>query len=239
MRAGRIFWPVAFCAWIALALLTLHPVRNTGLKIVMLVCAGISFATLVALVRANLLRVLLVLLALGVVLVIGLGPARPVHAGLLRQAYVERLQTFHDKRYVWGGENGRGVDCSGLVRAAWIEALLEQGARGMNPGLVREAFLIWWHDASARHLGEGYGTRTRLVQEATSVRALDSRRLLPGDLAVVAKGVHIMAYLGNNQWIEADPGVRRVIVLDVKDRNAWLDSQAVVVRWAALIGGPR
>jgi hypothetical protein len=239
MSAGRIFWPVAFCAWIALAILTLYPVRNTGLKILMLVCAGISFVTLVALVRANLLRALLVLLALGMILVIGLGPARPVDAGLLRQAYVERLQTFHDKRYVWGGENGRGVDCSGLVRAAWIEALLARGAREVNPGLVREAFLVWWHDSSARHLGEGYGTRTRLVQEAASVRVLDSRRLLPGDLAVVAKGVHIMAYLGDNRWIEADPGARRVIVLDVKDKNAWLDSASVVVRWAELAGARR
>jgi hypothetical protein len=238
MSFGRIFWAVALCAWIALVILVLYPVRNTALKILLLLCAGISFVTLVALVRVNLLRVLMVVLVLGAVLVVAFGPARPAEPKLLRQAYVERLQTFAGLRYVWGGENRRGVDCSGLIRAAWIEALFMQGAREKNPGLMREAFLVWWHDASARHLGEGFGTRTRRVQEAASVRWLDARRLQPGDLAVVAKGVHILAYLGDNQWIEADPGERRVLILDAKDKNPWLDSPAVMMRWTALLPPP-
>jgi hypothetical protein len=234
MRPNRIFWAIAFCAWIALIAIVLYPVRNTGLKILLLICEGISCAALVALVKSNLVRVLVTLLVLGTVIVIALGPERPVDTNLLRESYTGKLQRFHNKRYVWGGENRRGVDCSGLVRAAWIEALLDYGIRRINPALVREAFLIWWRDSSAKHLGEGYGTRTFLVQEATSVRALDSHRLKPGDLAVVANGVHVMAYLGDNRWIEADPGGRRVIVLNVKDNNPWLDSRALVVRWATL-----
>lgn len=234
MRAGRIFWAVAFCVWIALVILFVYPVRNTVLKILLLLCEGVSCITLIVLVRANLLRVILTLLLLGVILTVAFGPSRPADVVRLRRSYVENLQSFTGTRYVWGGENRRGVDCSGLTRAAWVGAQFKIGVRDMNPGLVREAFLVWWHDSSALHLGEGYGTRTRRVLESSSVRTIDSRRLLPGDMAVVARGVHIMAYLGDNRWIEADPGEKRVIVLDVKDKNAWLDSRPVVVRWTAL-----
>lgn len=104
----------------------------------------------------------------------------------------------------------------------------------MNPGLIREAFLIWWFDASAKELGNGYSQRTHRILDAPTVRAIDQVQLQPGDLAVVSQGVHVLAYLGNGQWIEADPGVRRVIELSVKDKNAWLDTRPVVVRWTAL-----
>ena len=66
------------------------------------------------------------------------------------------------------------------------------------------------------------------------VRVINTGVLLPGDLAVVGNGAHVMAYLGDNQWIEADPGKRLVIKLHVSDKNPWLDSKPLVVRWAAL-----
>ena len=55
-----------------------------------------------------------------------------------------------------------------------------------------------------------------------------------GDFAIVARGVHALAYLGDHTWIEADPGAGKVIVVRTSDKNTWLDSSAVFVRWRDL-----
>ena len=44
-----------------------------------------------------------------------------------------------------------------------------------------------------------------------SVISSDSSRLRPGDLAVTEDGVHVMAFLGDQRWIEADPDAKRVL----------------------------
>lgn len=48
-------------------------------------------------------------------------------------------------------------------------------------------------------------------------------------------GVHIMAYLGGNTWIEADPGAGQVITVPVpvKD-NPRFDTPMKIVRWSVL-----
>ncbi len=44
-----------------------------------------------------------------------------------------------------------------------------------------------------------------------------------------------MAYLGANTWIEADPGVGRVISVAAPSRdNGWFDGSMKIVRWAIL-----
>ena len=71
--------------------------------------------------------------------------------------------------------------------------------------------------------------------DTPSINRLDHSRILPGDLAVTASGVHIMAYLGSNTWIEADPGAGRVItVLAPCETNAWFLEPMKVMRWSIL-----
>jgi len=55
--------------------------------------------------------------------------------------------------------------------------------------------------------------------------------LKPGDLAVTADGIHIMAYLGNRIWIEADPNMHKVIEVAVPTSNQWFNTPVVFVRW--------
>ena len=63
----------------------------------------------------------------------------------------------------------------------------------------------------------------------------DHAGILPGDLAVTAGGGHIMAYLGSNVWIEADPGVGRVITVSVPcETNAWFCEPMRIMRWSLL-----
>jgi hypothetical protein len=67
-----------------------------------------------------------------------LGPGRTDNPQALRQEYVRALQRYVGVRYVWGGENSRGVDCSGLVRIGLIDADINRGVMTLNPMLIRE-----------------------------------------------------------------------------------------------------
>ena len=52
---------------------------------------------------------------------------------------------------------------------------------------------------------------------------------------MTANGVHIMAFLGGLQWIEADPGVGRVITATVgQDVNSWFGLPMRIMRWTVL-----
>jgi hypothetical protein len=150
----------------------------------------------------------------------------------LREDYVAALRRYEGVTYYWGGENAVGIDCSGLVRRGMVDALFWRGLRQADPGLVRRAANLWWRDCSARSLGDGAGDRTRLVTDAASLNELDAALVAPGDLAVTRNGVHVLAYVGNRHWIQADPGAGRVITEAAPSReNAWFDTPVRIVRW--------
>lgn len=67
-----------------------------------------------------------------------------------------------------------------------------------------------------------------------AINSLDHSNILPGDLAVNVSGVHTMAYLGDKTWIEADPGVKRVIRVSVPARNPWFEQPVYIVHWSTL-----
>lgn len=165
-----------------------------------------------------------------------LAPERPVLAESLRQEYLQALQGYQGTTYVWGGENHRGIDCSGLVREGLVQANLVYGLKSFNPGLVRRGLTMWWFDLSAISLRDGARGWTKKLLESKSINGVDRAQLLPGDLAATADGVHIMAYLGNSKWIEADPGILKVIVVTVPEpNNSWFEVPVHVLRWQQLI----
>ena len=124
-----------------------------------------------------------------------------------------------------------------LCLTALIAAFMALPARGLadatslDGALVRHAIRLWWHDCTARDLGEGHGFTTHLF-DTHSINALDHSLILPGDLAVTSAGVHIMAYVGDNQWIEADPGIGRVITVTAPAKDSlWFKGRMKIVRW--------
>jgi hypothetical protein len=169
-------------------------------------------------------------------LVIGLLvlPGRSVNHEDLRRAFLRELQSYEGVRYVWGGENLIGIDCSGLVRCAFLNARMKQAVRTANGALVRETMVSWWHDASARALQNEYRGETRKLFAAESIQKLDRDRIQPGDFAVTSDGIHVLAYLGDGVWIEADPGINRVIRLNGNDKSQWLTTPVDVMRWRRL-----
>lgn len=150
----------------------------------------------------------------------------------LRNAYVTGLRRYAGVHYYWGGEESpKGVDCSGLIRRGLIDALFFEGIRTLDPGLVRRSIWIWGHDCSAQALGEGHGFAKRLFS-ATNLNTLDHSRIMPGDLTVTNTGIHILAYLGENVWIEADPAAGHVITgRSPSDTNIWFLCPMNIVRW--------
>ena len=157
-------------------------------------------------------------------------PARQSDSASLRQAYVAGLTRYEGVAFIWGGESPKGVDCSGLIRRGLVDSLFLQGIQTFDAGLVRNSIRLWWHDCPARDLGEGREVTSRLFS-TPSVNDLDQAKILPGDLAVTSSGSHVMAFLGDHHWIEADPDIGRVIIVQVPSKNPWFRARMNVVRW--------
>jgi len=155
-----------------------------------------------------------------------------------RDEYCRRLRTFENVRYLWGGENRQGIDCSGLVRQALRETSLRRGIATLNADLLRSAFNIWWSDFPAKALLDKERGLAVTLFESEAINMVNSESLEPGDLAVTKDGVHVLAYLGEGEWIEADPGVGRVIrVTAPVEDNVWFERPVVLVRWSVFCGG--
>jgi hypothetical protein len=162
-------------------------------------------------------------------------PARASDPGKLRTRFCAALTSYLGTPYVWGGENGRGIDCSGLMRRAMIDALLSTGWQERNPALWREAAFVWWYDCSAREMKNGYSGRIQIVFTAKSLNTVNLGELYPGDMAVLQSGVHVLAFLGNQAWIQADPnlvnGGDKVIETQAPSRNGWFEQRIAICRW--------
>ena len=160
---------------------------------------------------------------------------RPVDSVQLESDYVARLRSFEDTPYEWGGESSRGIDCSGLPRRAFRDALLSQGLRGLNGTAIRLFFGQWWFDASAGALGESYRDYTVPLAVKGTILEMDHSPLRRGDLAVSVGGAHILAYVGDGYWIQADPGLGKVSTLHSReDSNFWFEGPVTTHRWRLL-----
>jgi len=218
----------------ALLLATASPVSDRASRLFVVLAAPALWLGAAFLLRRRR-RLALAVLAPGVLAGLFLClPGRRPDPERLRAAYVRRLALYEGAPYLWGGENRRGVDCSGLVRRALVEAEAGQGLRTLDPGLLRSALSLWWHDRTARELMAGHRGETARVFPAGAINAIGDGRLLPGDLAVTASGAHVLAYLGDGEWIDADPDHMKVVRMKVPAESAWFRTPVVVVRWAVL-----
>lgn len=159
-------------------------------------------------------------------------PGTPYNQDRFRARYLGEMEAMQGVRYLWGAESRKAVDCSGLPRCALRSALLAEGFGRANGRAFRAWAEQWWFDTSARAMGEGYRGFTRPVGIQGKLRTLDFSRLQPGDLAVTESGVHVMIYLGEGRWIQADPKPGKVVVSKpASDPCAWFDMNVSIHRW--------
>lgn len=229
-----VLWQLWVGAWLALLVVAIVPVSNGFtrlafmLAVIFLWAGGLRLFWLRRSIRWGFLA-----LAVATFLVAIL-PGHPANETRLRASVTRSLIGYTGTRYVWGGEGWTGIDCSGLVRRGFILGTLKEGVATANPYLLRKAADVWWHDCSAEAMRDEYRSATVRLAKADSVRKADVSSLRPGDFAVTADGIHVLAYLGESRWIEADPTMKRVIVIQPSDDNAWAGMPVVLLRWRLL-----
>lgn len=230
----RLLTSILIIEIIVAILVFLYPINIFALKLICLLIPFIILLTLALLLK----RKLIIILPLGLCAITGLiitvSPGRKFDPLTLQKRYVNELLFYEGTTYVWGGENSIGIDCSGLVRKALINACFKEGILSLNPELLREAAFLWWNDATARSLSEGYYNQTNRLGEAKSINTLDSSTLNPGTMAVTKNGIHVLAFIENNKWIQADPGAGKVISLEATSSNSWFDSAIYLTEWQVL-----
>jgi len=233
---GRLLHICTLGALTGSLIIPLIPVHSTILKVAFLVClSGLWLGLLTLTWNRKPIRVALIALPL-LVASLFLLPGRNIDSDALRRDYVQRMAQYEGTKYVWGGENSFGIDCSGLPRRALRDALLSYGIRHLNGRALRSYLEHWRFDASARALGQGYRNYTRALKYKGTIQEMDNEGLMPGDLVVTKNGVHILAYVGDGKWIQADPGIGAVATLDGrKDDNIWFSSPITTHRWQILI----
>jgi hypothetical protein len=217
-----------------LALVIIVPYRSTLVRMGLIALWGMVTISLVCLVwRWKAWRIIvLVGLASFCAFVLWPGSDR-TDSSRLRLRFVHRLQAYDGVWYIYGGENSRGIDCSGLVRAAMVRALLDDGVASANPALVRAAFTLWWHDTNAIQLGKGGNGLTLPIGDGVPTPMRAASNVRPGDLAVTTSGSHVLACLGDHRWIEADPDVARVHIVDL-NTSPIAGQEVLLVTWCWL-----
>ncbi len=174
-------------------------------------------------------------LSLAVFFAVALAPEREIPRDELNRIYLEQLRKYDGTRYIWGGEDQRGIDCSGLPRKALRDAQRILGIKTLNFGLIRSSLENWWFDASARALAASYRRYTVPLNLAGTVATAPEEKLKPGDLAITDDGVHVMIYLGPGEWISADPGQGKVVIEHPsQSKNQWFTRPVHFFRWSEL-----
>ena len=154
----------------------------------------------------------------------------------LRQLYFNELRRYEGTRYVWGGENMLGMDCSGLPRKALRNALLKSAFFNGNGKYLRHAVKNWWMDASAAALASGYQHYLTSLEIEGTVAEAPEETLSPGVLAITTDGRHVMVFLEKDTWISADPMQGKVVIERPSiSHNPWFDARVKFYSWSVLI----
>lgn len=216
-------------------LIPLNPVNNKLLKLAFLACVfGAWLGWMILAWSKKSVRIPTLILPVLLVVPFVL-PGGKIDSTEVKQDYLRRMSEYEGTKYFWGGESSRGIDCSGLSRRALRDALLAYGFRHLNGDAIRQYVGQWWYDASAKALSEGYRDYTLPLGVTGTIQEMSYDTLLPGDLAVTTNGVHILAYLGNDQWIQADPSIGAVATLNGRnDENTWFRVPVTTHRWQVL-----
>lgn len=233
-RAHKVAVKIYFVICAVVVGIALFPIRYTSLRMALVGGVFGLWAGALFLFWDRLLARFLCLLVAAAASVLLLLPTRSVDTDALRTEYVRALQSYQGTSYVWGGETKLGIDCSGLVRAGMIDAEAKEALRAQNFVLLRKAASLWWNDFSAAAISDGFQGRTQRVGEFTSLNETDYSRLKPGDLAVTGGKQHVLAYVGDKTWIQADPRVMKVVSVKAPSKDGWFEKQVQVMRWRIL-----
>lgn len=231
LKHRKLFLSVWTWAILITVILFLYPIENRYTRLGFSLSLILTwFCPLALWWHLKKIRTTLIILTLVFLLPLTL-PGRKVEPAALAKDYVTGLKLYRHTRYVWGGEGLLGIDCSGLIRKGLFWGQILHGIKTINGTCFRSALELWLHDASAMALMDGYRNWTQKLFSAKSIMEADHSQLRTGDLAVTQDGMHILAYMGNSRWIEADPNLHQVTEVTLPTDNPWFHKRVVLLRW--------
>ncbi len=234
MSKRRLAWYFVLGGAAGLIVMLFNPVNSTLLRLTLIGCISIVWVGIWLLLpstRAN--RRIFFGVSLCLIIPFCL-PGRMIDRNQLHQSYLNHILHFEGVRYHWGGENSIGIDCSGLPRRSLMKALFDRGILTANGRPLRQFLELWWFDSSARALSESHRKYTIPLGVEGTVRDLDYSKLVAGDLAITKNGVHALVYLGDERWIQADPGAGKVVHQHKDEPNSWFSVPISLYRWTLL-----
>ena len=224
--------------FMAIAILINNPInrRSTNLTIIALVVLLVG-SVFVLFWKIKIIRYTVITLLVAMSVFLALSGAE-VDIKVLKSEYVEALRKYEGVDYLWGGESKAGIDCSGLVRKGLIDTYFKVGVTNISPQYIRRALYIWFFDSSAEALRDGYRDYTVTLIRDITLNTTDYSLISEGDIMVTEDGLHTMVYIGDNSWIQADPGEGKVIIEKAPSKgNNWYNVKSRIVRWKDLSGG--
>jgi len=227
-----LLWALSLAYLVALCL---DPINRGSTRVAIIAMAVLTWIFTLYLVWRRLpLRTIMIAITLTFLIAISID-GRDISHEKLRAEYVKALASYEGTPYLWGGENFLGIDCSGLVRRALIDADIRLGVICFRPALIRHGIYLWYNDIAADAMRDEYLGLMRCVLETPSLNELDHSRIREGDVMVPLNGVHAMAYIGNRTWIEADPVDKKVVKAQVPEsRIVWFKIPAKIMRWSQM-----
>ncbi len=222
----------SFCAII---LIDLNPVNNMILRVALLVAIISFWSGLLSLLwKITTARMFLAVFPLLIIFILSI-PGGNIDQNKLKALYLKQIIKYKGTKYLRGGENSFGIDCSGLPRKALRDALLYYSITSISPKALRMFLEQWWFDASAKALRNGYRNYTMKLAPQGEIANMDCSKLTPGDLAVTPNGIHVLVYLGKSRWIQAAPETGCVKIFQVgRDISAWFNVSVSTCRWTIL-----
>ena len=161
-------------------------------------------------------------------------PIGEVEGQISGESYSTELKKYENTNYVWGGENFIGIDCSGLIRRPLIDLTLRESVKRINPSMLRYGLSLWYNDASARYMATGYDNRIEKLYENLTINDLKNKIVNLGDIAITVNGVHVLAYIGNNEWIQSDPTDMKVTINKSSANSPWFNQPVNIYRFRCI-----
>lgn len=208
-----------------------YPVSSRLIKAIF-IFSGVCFSVLFVFILRNLFHRGLKTTPILLILVILLVFIVSISGDYTKKPFSEHLVSFKGTRYVWGGENKVGIDCSGLIRASMMKKILSENLYEIDVLSLKILLNLWWNDFSARDMKKNklflnLGSYSRIENISDEILSL-------GDIAITSDGVHCLAYVGGGQWIHADPNEKKVVVdMQINDK-VWFHTSVNLVRWKYL-----
>jgi cell wall-associated NlpC family hydrolase len=115
--------------------------------------------------------------------------------------------------------------------ACYIDAAMSSAWRDISPAHLRRALHLWLRDQGASNFENNAPIEGKRIVTLPSIKGRTPKTILPGDLAIVGDGIHVLLYLGENRWIQADPSSSTVHEDDTSNGQiSWFNGKAVILR---------